>query len=54
MTKSFEQLLEDALAAFDALTPEQQEEMRRQQRDGWVKAEMQWAKDYREGKCKYD
>jgi hypothetical protein len=36
------------------MTPEEREAMRQQQRDGWVKSEMQWAKDFREGKCERD
>jgi len=36
------------------MTPEDREEMYRKQREGWVRAELQWAKDFREGKCKYD
>jgi hypothetical protein len=28
--------------------------MHRAQRESWVRAETQWAKDFREGKCKRD
>jgi hypothetical protein len=45
------QQVKDKLAA---MTPEEREEMYRKQRDGWVKAELQWAKDFREGKCERD
>ncbi len=48
------ELLEEAKRKVAAMTPEQRAEMLRQQREGWVKAEMQWAKDFREGKCLYD
>lgn len=57
MTKELEELeelLQKAKEAFEKMTPEQREEMFKQQRDGWVKSEIQWAKDFREGKCKYD
>lgn len=47
-------LLEEAKAAYEAMTPEQKAEMRRQQAEGWAKAEAQWAKDFREGKCERD
>ena len=48
------QLLEEAKRKVDAMTPQQRAEMFRHQREGWVKSEMQWAKDFREGKCQYD
>lgn len=48
------ELLAKAETAYEATTPEQKEEMRRKQRESYVRAEMQWAKDFREGKCKYD
>lgn len=54
MNKELEDLLERARAAYEAMTPEQKEEMHRKQREGWVKAELQWAKDFREGKCERD
>ena len=53
-TSELERLLAESKANVDAMTPEQREEMLRQQRDGWVKAELQWAKDFREGKCERD
>lgn len=52
--KLLDQLLKEASEAVAKMTPEQREEMHRKQRDGWVKSEMQWAKDFREGKCKRD
>lgn len=36
------------------MTPEQREAMLKRQAEGWAKSEAQWAKDFREGKCKYD
>lgn len=52
--KPLEQLLKEATEAVQQMTPEQREEMYRKQREGWVRSEIQWAKDFREGKCKRD
>jgi len=38
-------LLEEAIAKFEAMTPEEQEAHRDAQRKGWVKAEMAWPRD---------
>lgn len=54
MTPELAELLRKAKAAVEAMSPEEREEMYRKQREGWVRAEMQWAKDFREGKCRYD
>ena len=54
MSPELEELLRRAKEAVDAMTPEEREEMYRKQREGYVRAEMQWAKDFREGKCRYD
>lgn len=54
MTPKLEELLRRAREAEAKMTPEEREEMYRKQREGYVRAEMQWAKDFREGKCKYD
>lgn len=56
MTPELEELLKKAKAQVDAMTPEQREEMykQQQQRESYVRAEMQWAKDFREGKCERD
>lgn len=54
MSPELEESLRKARVAVDAMTPEQREEMYRKQRDGWVKSELQWAKDFREGKCEHD
>jgi len=51
---SLEDLLKKAIAAEKAMSHEEREEMYRKQREGWVKAEIEWAKDFREGKCRYD
>ncbi len=50
----FEELLRKACAVLEAMPPEEREEMYRKQREGWVRSEIQWAKDFREGKCIYD
>ena len=39
------ELLERAVEKFNAMTPEDQEAMRRKQREGYVKAEMSWPRD---------
>jgi hypothetical protein len=54
MMPELEELLRTARIAVDAMTSEQREDMYRKQRDGWVKSEIQWAKDFREGKCERD
>ena len=54
MTKELDELIAKAKAIVDAMTPEQKAEMLRKQGEGWAKSEAQWAKDFREGKCKYD
>lgn len=51
---SLNELLRRAKERVDAMSPEEREEMYRKQRDGWVRSEMQWAKDFREGKCEQD
>ena len=47
-------LLKQANERVAAMTPEQREEMYRKQREGWVRSELQWTKDFREGKCERD
>ena len=54
MNKELSDLIEKAKAKLDSMTEEEKEDMYRKQREGWVKAEIQWAKDFREGKCRYD
>lgn len=48
------ELIRKSREYVDSLTPEQLKEMLRKQGEGWAKAETQWAKDFREGKCKRD
>lgn len=54
MTPELEDALRKARIALDAMTPEEREEMYRKQREGWVRAEMQWAEDFRAGRCECD
>ncbi len=54
MTNHLADLLREAKAKLAAMTPEDREEMYRKQREGWVRAELQWARDFREGKCERD
>lgn len=39
-----QKMVDEAMAKFNALTPEQQAEHRRLQRESWVRAEMSWPK----------
>lgn len=48
------ELIKRAKIAMDKMTPEELDEMKRKQREGWVRAETKWAREFREGKCKYD
>lgn len=41
---NLDELLKKAKAAYDAMTPEEREEMHRIQRESWVRAEMSWPK----------
>jgi len=54
MSPELTELLHKAKLTVDAMTPEEREAMYRKQRDGWVRSELQWAKDFREGKCERD
>jgi len=54
MTPSLEELLRKSKELVDAMTPEEKAEMLRKQGEGWAKSEAQWAKDFAEGKCRYD
>ncbi len=53
-TKSLSQLIEESKVIMAAMTPEQKVEMLRKQAEGWARSEVQWAKDFREGKCERD
>lgn len=44
MDGELQALLAKAQARFDALTPEQQAEERRRQRESWIRGEMGWPK----------
>jgi hypothetical protein len=48
------ELIAKSKAIVDAMTPAEKAEMLRKQGESWAKAEAQWAKDFREGKCERD
>ena len=48
------ELLRRSKEIVDAMSPEEKTAMLRKQAESWAKSEAQWAKDFREGKCKYD
>lgn len=54
MTPELTELLRKAREQVNAMTPEQKAEMLRKQAEVRAKAEVQWAKDFREGKCERD
>lgn len=54
MSPELKELLRKARIAVDAMTPEEREVMLKRQGESWARSEAQWAKDFREGKCKYD
>lgn len=47
-------MLAAAKARWEVMSVEEKEAVLRKQRDGWVRAETQWAKDFKEGKCDRD
>jgi hypothetical protein len=49
-----EKLIEESRAIVDKMTPEEKAAMIRRQAIGWAKSEIQWAKDFAEGKCERD
>jgi predicted Fe-S protein YdhL (DUF1289 family) len=54
MTDELEELLRLAKLKWDAMTDEEKDAILGKQRKDYVKAEMQWAKDFREGRCERD
>lgn len=48
------ELIHKAKKTVEKMTPEELCEMLRKQGEGWAKSEVQWAKDFREGKCERD
>lgn len=54
MTTELEELIRKSRIAVDSMTPEQKAEMLRKQGESWARSEVQWAKDFREGKCERD
>jgi len=51
---SLEELIARAKTIWDAMSSEQRAQVLRNQAECWAKAEAQWAKDFREGKCERD
>lgn len=51
---SLNESLRKAKERLSKMTSIEREDMYRRQRDGWVISEIQWAKDFREGKCERD
>lgn len=47
-------LIKKSKEIVDKMSSEELKEMLRKQGEGWAKSEAQWAKDFREGKCKRD
>lgn len=43
-SEELKRLVDAAMERFNALSPEEQAEHRRQQRESWVRAEMSWPK----------
>lgn len=54
MNPELEELIRKSREAVAKMSPEEVREMLRKQGDSWARSEAQWAKDFREGKCKYD
>lgn len=54
MNRELEDLLAKNRAAVAAMSEDEIKEMLRRQGESWAKAEAQWAKDFREGKCEKD
>lgn len=52
--RTLDELLAEAKAVVDAMSPEEEAEMLRKQAESWARSEAQWAKDFREGKCERD
>lgn len=48
------ELIRKAKETVEKMTPEELREMIRKQSESWAKSEAQWAKDFRDGKCKRD
>lgn len=52
--EKLEELIRKAKLYVDAMTPEQKAEMLRKQGEAWALSEVQWARDFREGRCERD
>lgn len=49
-----EKLLAKAKEIWENMTPSERQETLRKQAEGWARSEIQWAKDFAEGKCERD
>lgn len=54
MDEKLDDFIAAAKAAWEAMSPKDKEAELNRQRDSWLRAELQWIKDFREGKCKRD
>lgn len=54
MSLELDRLVEEAKRRVAAMSREEVAAMLREQASSWARAEAQWAKDFREGKCRRD
>lgn len=54
MNRNLDDLLKQAKEYVDRMTPDERAKMIRKQAEDWAKSEVQWAKDFAEGKCERD
>lgn len=54
MSPELDRLIEEAKRRVAAMSREEVDAMLRAQALSWARAEAQWAKDFREGKCRRD
>lgn len=54
MKSDLRELLEKSKKYMNSLSEEERKEIFRKQGESWSKAEIEWAKDFREGKCERD
>ena len=54
MSEELKRLLAKAKEVWDNMSEPERKLMLRKQAEGWAKSELQWAKDFAEGKCERD
>ena len=54
MTDELEELLRLAKLKWESMSDEEKDAILDRRHKGYVKSEMQWAKDFKEGKCERD